>query len=111
MVEEKDIETMVSTMFQSMIRNGQDKFTVRQIAIFFAIAHEPLHITQLSSKLGIPMPSVSKCCDALEARGLIQREDTDLPKTIGSYRKKLRITPAGDASVGKIISSITRALL
>lgn len=95
---------MVSAMFRAMILNKHDALTVRQMAILFAVSQNSYFVREISEKLNIPISSVSKCCDTLQRHGYINREPRGRQCVI-------KITPTGDASIGKTISAIAKATL
>lgn len=95
---------LISIVFEGILGNPICEFNMRQMAIFLRVSRKSgCYVTDISNALNLPMSSISRSVDVLEARGVVRR------KRIGKY-VQVHMTPKGKALVGQAISTINNMM-
>lgn len=94
---------LITRMFQGLVSTQCGDLTMRQMAILLEASVQPIGVSDLGEKLGIPKSSVSRSCDYLEKNDLIRRQRL-IPED--SRRVMIEPTPRGLALIGKAICCV-----
>lgn len=95
---------LVTRMFHGLVGSQCGDLTMRQMAILLESSTQPIGISDLADKLGIPKSSVSRSCDYLEKNELVRRQRLNGDD---SRRVTIEPTPQGIALIGKAICCVT----
>jgi DNA-binding MarR family transcriptional regulator len=82
--------------------NIAELVTCRQMAVLHLIGANPGESTgPVARTLGVPKPSVTRCCDKLEKLGLIQRHKNTKDARTDARTVRLYVTEAGRRAIGQ----------
>lgn len=101
--QEIELLRLVDNLICGYIRQGGDDLSVRQLAVLLQVSQQSMEITPLAATLGLGLPAVSRCIDALEKLKLARRERKGRNVTV-------HVTPLGSARVGRLMTNAARAI-